>query len=418
MRIRLGGLWRQPDFMKFWTGQTISIFGSMIGGTAMSFTAILFLQATPFQLGVLRALEIAPAFAAGLFAGAWVDRLRRRPLMIWTDIGRALFLASIPLAALLGGLRIEQVYLVTLVVSVLTIVFNLAYQSYLPTLVGKDHVVEGNSKLSASAAVAEFGGFSLAGWLVQLFTAPVAVLIDAFSFLGSAFSLWLVRAAEPPVEAQEHPDMRREIVEGLRAVLRHPLLRAAALAMTVQSLASGLYGALVVLYMSRGLGFDPGVLGMIWAVGGVSSLAGAALAPRVTAWLGMGRSMVGCLVLSGISSFFIPLAVGVNWLSAALLVAAQLFDGFFVIYDINQVSLRQRVMPERLLGRVNATMSFLGMGAALLGTLLGGALGEWVGVRPTLFLGGAGTLLAALLLALSPLRNEQGGDEADRVKDG
>ena len=194
-----GSLWRHPDFLRLWTGQTISIFGSMIGGTAMSFTAILYLHATPFQLGLLNALGMLPAFLTGLFAGAWVDRLARRPLLIAADIGRALVLATIPLAAALGGLHIEQVYIVTLLVSVLGIVFELAYQSYLPGLVGKERVLEGNSKLSASAAVAEFGGFSLAGWLVQLFSAPIAVLIDALSFIVSVISLAWIRAPEPPV---------------------------------------------------------------------------------------------------------------------------------------------------------------------------------------------------------------------------
>jgi MFS family permease len=404
MRMRLTGLWRHEDFLRLWTGQTISVFGSMIGGTALSFTAILFLKATPLQIGVLNAMQFAPAVAAGLFAGAWVDRLRRRPVMIWADLGRAAILATIPLAAILGLLRIEQVILVALATSILSIFFDLAYQSYLPGLVGKEQVMEGNSKLSASAAVAEFGGFSLAGWLVQAFSAPMAVLIDALSFVISAVSLGIIRAPEPAIVAEDQPDMRREILEGLRGVQQHPLLRASALAILIQNLTGSMYGALVVLYMSRGLGFNPGVLGMIWAVGGISSLAAATFATRITRHLGAGKAMVGGLAVFGITMLLAPLASGASLLSAALLILAQLGDGFFVIYEINQVSLRQRIADERMLGRVNATMRFGGLAAALIGTLLGGWLGQMLGLRPVLFAAALGTILAAGVLALSPIQ--------------
>ena len=234
MRLKLTGLWRHADFLRLWAGQTISVFGSMIGGTALSFTAILFLQATPFQLGVLSAMQIVPALLAGLFAGAWVDRLRRRPLLIGADIGRALVLASLPLSALLGMLHIGQVYGVALLVSILTIIFDVSYQAYLPALVGKDELVEGNSKLSASAAVAEFGGFSIAGWLVQALTAPFAILIDAVSFGVSAITLGLIRSREAEVIPAEHPDMFSEIGDGLQAVRQNALLRAMAAAVFIE----------------------------------------------------------------------------------------------------------------------------------------------------------------------------------------
>ena len=403
MRLKLTGLWRHADFLRLWFGQTISVFGSMIGGAALSFTAILFLKATPFQLGVLNAMQIVPALLAGLFAGAWVDRLRRRPLLIGADIGRALVLASLPLSALLGMLHIGQVYVVALLVSILTIIFDVAYQAYLPGLVGKDELVEGNSKLSASAAVAEFGGFSIAGWLVQALTAPFAILIDAASFGVSAITLGLIRSREAEVIPAEHPDMYREIGDGLQAVRQHVLLRAIAAAVFVEGLAGGIFGALVVLYMSRGLGFNPGILTMIWAVGGVSAFAGAALAPRLTRRIGPGRLMIAGLVVFGISSMFIPRASGATLLSAIFLIIAQTGDGFFTVYEINRVSLVQGLVVERLLGRVNATMRFLALAAALLGSLLGGLLGETLGVRTTLVMGACGTLLAAL--ALSPLRS-------------
>jgi hypothetical protein len=261
-----GSLWRNSDFLKLWSGQTISVFGSRIGSTAMSFTAVLFLGATPFQMAFLSSMQLVPGFLAGLFAGAWVDRVRRTPMMIAVDISRPVILGTIPLAALLGILHIEQLYLVALVVGILTIIFELAYQAYLPGLVGKRHVVEGNSKLSASAAVSEFAGFNLGGWLVHIFTAPFAIVIDAISFLASAVSLQLIRSDEMIEPTQESPNMLREIREGLRVVYQHPLLRSSALVFTVASLSAGTFGALVVLYMGRELGFDPGILEMIWAV--------------------------------------------------------------------------------------------------------------------------------------------------------
>jgi MFS family permease len=398
------GLWKNPDFMKLWTGQSISVFGSMVGGTAMTFVAILVLKATPFQMGLLNTLELLPAFLIGLAAGAWVDRLHRRPFLIAADFGRALVLATIPAAALFGRLTILQVYGVTVIVSILTIFFDVAYQSFLPVLVSKNELVEGNSKLSASAAVAEVGGFGLGGWLVQLLTAPFAILIDAGSFIISAVLVGQILTREAEIVPEETPNLRSEIVAGLREVWQQPILRACALVILIHVLSNSLYGALVVLYMSRGLGFQPGILGMTWAVGGVSSFLGAMFAPRVAGRLGLGRAMTIGLLCYGIAGLFVPLAVGANWVSVVLLVLAQLGDGFYIVYEINLVSLRQTITPGRLLGRVNGTMQFIVMGAGLVGSLLGGWMGEVVGVRLVLLIGAAGTLLGAAYLALSPVR--------------
>ena len=413
MKLRLRrpewtGLWRHTDFLRLWSGQTFSVFGSMIGGTAMSFTAILFLRATPFQMGVLSAMQILPAFLTGLVAGAWVDRLARRPLMIAADVARALVLLSVPVAAFMGVLRVEQLYGVALLVSVLSLLFDVAYQSYLPGLVSKDLVLDGNSKLSASASVAEFGGFSIAGWLVQLFSGPYAVLVDAFSFVVSAVTLGAIRAREPVRDPEQQPNLRREILEGLAVVRQNPLLRASALAVLLRELMGNMYGAQVVLYMSQGLGFDPGVLGMIWAVGGFSSFIGAVLVRRVSRWLGAGSAMGLGVAGYAVSMLLIPMATGAGWLSALLLICQQLGDGFFVVYDVNQLSMQQAVVEEQLLGRVNATFRFLALGGSLAGALLGGLLGEFIGVRAVLAIGGLGVLLVGLGMLLSPLRAYQG----------
>ncbi len=407
---RPGGLWRHPDFMRLWTGQTISVFGSLIGGTALQFTAILFLQASAFQMGLLAAASIAPGFASGLVAGVWVDRLRRRPLLIAADAGRALALATIPLAAALGRLTIEQLYVVAFLNSILTMVFDVAYQSYVPSLVGRNDLLEGNSKLSASASVAEVGGFGIAGWLVQLLSGPTTILIDACSFVVSALSLGAIRTREPaPAPTHADATVLRDIGDGLFAVWQHPLLRILAGATLLLNFCGhGIYGSLVVLFVSRELGFGPGLLGMTWGVGGISALVGAMLALPLTRRLGAGRAMVLGLLLGSITGFFIPFARGTTLLAVILMILAQLGDGADTVYQINQLSLRQALTPERLLGRVNASMQFVGQGAALLGALAGGLLGDLIGVRSTLLVGASGSLLAAVLLALSPLRRVAG----------
>jgi MFS family permease len=185
----------------------------------------LLLHATPFELGILFAASIVPGFLAGLIAGAWVDRLPRRPILIWADIGRAILLTTIPISAVLGRLRIEQLYAVNFLLSILTVFFDVAYQSYLPSLLARAELVEGNSRLSAGASIAEFGGFAFAGWLVQLFTAPVTILIDAISFVTSAVSVSLIQVPEQMANQEAQANLRREITEGLRALLRDAILR-------------------------------------------------------------------------------------------------------------------------------------------------------------------------------------------------
>jgi MFS family permease len=405
LRRHLTGLWRNGGFMRLWIGQTISVGGSMIGKTAMSFTAILLLHATPFQLGLLFAVGLVPGFLTGLIAGAWVDRLCRRPILIWADIGRAVLLVTIPLAAFLGLLRIEQLYVVSFLVSILTTFFEVAYLSYLPSLINRAELLEANSKLSASASIAEAGGFAAAGWLVQLFTAPITILIDAISFVISAISVWLIRVPEQAAANDVQPNLRREIAQGLSALLQNGVLRMTAACTISQEFFVGIYGALVVLYMARDLGFAPGILGTIWALGGISSFIGAVAAGPATKRFGTGPAMVAGCLLSGMAMGFVPLAQGTTLTAALFLILQQLLgDCATTIYQINQVSLRQAITQKRLLGRVNASAQVLGLGATLAGSLLGGLLGEIIGVRTMLFVSAFGTVFSALWLLLSPVR--------------
>ena len=393
--------------MTFWAGQTISVFGSVVGIAAMGFTAIA-LHATAVQMSLLSAARLAAGFLVGLPAGAWIDRLRRRPILIGADIGRALLLATIPVAAIFGRLRMEQLYAVTFLVSILTVFFDIAYHSWLPSLTGRARLIEGNSKLAASASAAEVGGFAIAGWLVGHFTAPVALLTDAASFAVSAGSLALIGAPEPQPQPSPEPDMFSEINEGVRTILHHPLLRAMAACTLTKEFFGGMFGTLVLLYLARDLGFAPAILGSIFAVGGVSSLVGASSAASLTKRFGTGPAMIGGLATFGAALFLVPLAGDRTVFAAILLILQQLGgDCGATVYQITTTTVRQSVTPDRLLGRVNAGTQILTLGATLAGSLVGGFMGDSIGVRTTLLIGASGLILSTLWLIFSPVRRKR-----------
>ena len=407
MPSRFAGLWRHPEFMKLWIGQTISEFGSIITRDALPLVAVLTLSATPAQMGVLAALGSAPALALGLPAGAWVDRLRRRPIMIVTDLASAVLLASVPIAWLLGVLRIEQLYVVAALAGALALFFDVAYTSYLPSLVEREHIVEGNSKLSASESVAEIGGSAVAGGLVQVFSAPITMCIDAASFLVSAVSLGLIRKKEPqPAPSEQQPNLRREMVEGLRLQFGHPMLRALAGGATTSTFFGSFYGALYGLYAIRELNIGPAVLGLLIASGGIGSFLGALLAGSVVKRFGLGSMLVWSRALAGALNVFIPLAAGQPlFVAVTFMFIAQIAgDMVSTVYSIHALSLRQAITPDRLLGRINAGMEFLRGGVATIGVLAGGFLGETIGVRPAVWVAALGALPACLWLIFSPIR--------------
>jgi MFS family permease len=398
--MRFSGLWRHPDFMKLWAGQTISVFGSLITTFALPVVAILTLHASPLQITLLSAAEYAPGLVVSFFAGAWVDRLRRRPILIAADVGRAALLATIPAAALLGVLRIEQLYVVALLVSVLAVFFDVAYRSYLPSLVKREELLEGNSKLGASASVAEVAGFGLGGVLVQTLTAPVTMLFDALSFLVSAGSLAIIRQQEPaPAPSDEQSNAWRDIMQGIRLLVSNPILRASAATSGTFNLFRNMVGVVIMLFFLRELNLQPIVLGPLSALGGVSAFVGALLAERLTRRWGVGRTLPGGLLITGLMTFLVPLAGG-----PLLLVLGLLGDGAATIYEINQLSLLQAITPDRLQGRINASHRFIEWAAMLVGLLVGGVLGQWIGLRPTLFVASAGITLSGLWLVFSPVR--------------
>jgi MFS family permease len=407
-RFRSGprSLWRNPDFLKLWTGETISQFGTQVTLLGLPLIAILLLKANAFQVGLLGTVEFLPFILLGLPAGAWVDRLRRRPILITGDIGRALSLASIPIAYELGRLTLPQLYVVAFVNGVLTVFFDVAYQAFLPSIVERDQLVEGNSKLEGSRATAQLAGPGLAGGLIQLISAPLAIIADGVSFLGSALFVFLIRRAEPPVEV--HPEgkqkFRKEIAEGLRYVLGNPLLRAIAACTSSANLFAQIGFSVLILYAVRRLDLTPGAIGIIFAVGNVGALLGALSGSRIAKRLGVGPAIILSAILFGPPSILIPLAP--SSFPYPYLIAALFISSFFnVIYNVNQVGLRQAITPLRMQGRMNATMRFMVWGTIPIGAFLGGVLGNTIGLRPTLWVSAIGSFLPFLPVLFSPVRS-------------
>jgi Na+/melibiose symporter-like transporter len=401
------GLWSHKDFVRLWSAETISLFGSLITRTALPFAAILTLDASAFQIALLGISEMTPAFLLSLFAGAWVDRLPRRPIMIVSDLARAVLVMTVPIAALFGALRMEQLYVIAALVSIFTTFFDVAYQAYLPSLVGSDELVEGNSKLAASAAVSEAAAFSSGGWLVQLLSAPGAMVIDALTFLASAYFVHRIEAPEPPAKpAEERQHIRTEISDGVRFLLTEPILRSIAISNVILNFGFRVYGVVFLLFVTQELGFRPGALGVIFAIGGISSLAGAVFAQKVTLWLGLGPAMISGLIITGAGQGIVAFATGVTAFSVILLIAQQLVgDAWPTVYIVDEISLRQAVAPADVLGRVNGSMRVLEFGAMLIGAILGGWLGTNVGLRFTVVFASMVMALGGLWLARTPVRH-------------
>jgi len=401
------GLLRDHDFRQLFVADTISQIGTQVTVIALPLVAIVALDASPFQVGLLVTCEFLAFLLIGLPAGAWVDRLRRRNVLITGDIGRAVALGSIPLAWWAGVLTIWQLYLVALLTGIFTVFFDVAYQSYLPHLVGRDNLVEGNAKLEAVRGVNQIGGPTVAGLLIQALTAPVAVAIDAVSFLGSAVFVGLIRKREPAPERQPDAHLRREIMEGLRFVVRNKLLLAIAMTTGTSNFFAQVYYTMMIILLADILRLPAGVIGVVFSVSALGALAGALSATKVARVFGQGPTIWLSLAVTAPFGLLIAAAQR-GWLLWAAAVAMAVSWAGSVIYNITQVSFRQGLTPERLLGRMNATMRFLVWGTIPVGAFVGGVLGEWIGVRPALWLGAIAMCFSFLPAFLSPLRRMRG----------
>ncbi len=392
-------------FALLWTGQTVSSFGSHITGLGLPIAALLLFHATPAQMGLLTALGAFPGLLLGLFIGAWVDRLPRRPVLIAADLGRALLLALLPLLAAFGWLHLAWLYVITVLVGLFTVAFEVASLAFLPALLAPVDLSIGNSRLGTSDSLAEIAGPPLAGLLIQWLTAPLAILLDALSFLCSAFCVGQIRVSAPghPADA-ESTQLWREMREGLREFLRNPILRALGGYIGTHMFFGGAFAALYLLYAMQLFASDPFAYSILVACGGAGALLGSFGASWCARRSGPGRVLIAAALCFGLLSFCTPLASGPRPLVFALMALSQFFgDAGFAVYSINEISLRQKIVPTRLPGRVSAIMHILSNGTMPLGALLAGLLSELIGVRLTLLVGASGIFLASSWLLFSPL---------------
>jgi MFS family permease len=402
---RTPSLFRNRDFMRLWAAESVSQLGSQVSLLALPLLAIGTLHASTFTVGALRAVEFAPFLLVGLPAGVIVDRRRRRPVLMTGDVGRAIVLFSIPVAWWLGWLTLAQLFVVVFLTGVLTVLFDVAYQSYLPSLVERDQLADGNGKLEISRS----------GVLVQLVGAPVAIVADAVSFVLSAFGVLLIRGTERPVEAphlDDRPTMRAEIGEGLRYVLGHPALRAIAGCTATSNYFSAMFDAVLIVYLVRGLHYSAGLIGVVFMVANIGFLASAAASGRIGRRFRLGSRIWVSILVCQVGVFataFSPRVHAFPWIVGGMV----LFAAGGTIYNISQVSYRQAITPHRMLGRMNATMRFMVWGTMPLGSLTGGLLGTVIGLRPTLMISAIGGLLSVLWVLVAPVRTLDGAPEAE-----
>ena len=400
-----GSLNRNPDFLRLWGAEGVSQLGSQITAIALPLVAATTLQATPLEFGVLAAASWLPYLVFGLAAGVWVDRLRRKPVMVATDVLRAAALLAVPAAAATGRMSVAVLVATAFVVGSLTVFFNVAYVAYLPTLVGRSGLVEGNAKLEATASAAQIVGPAMAGTLIGAVSAPFALLFNAGTFVLSALGIGAIRAPEPPpVPAGERLGWRREVGDGLRVVAGNPTLRALTLVDATVSVGGFAFLAIYILYMVENLRLSADQIGFVLATGGAGALLGAWGAGRLRTRLGIGPAIVLSMLAFGLTGLLVPLAVLAPRFALPLVVASEFLQwAAIVAHAVNAVSLRQAIAPERMQGRVNGTMRFVSNGLKPVGSLAGGVLGGVIGLPLTLVVGEVGMLPAVGWYLTSPV---------------
>jgi MFS family permease len=400
---RPGGLFRHRDFRQLWIADLLSQFGNRINYLAVPLLAATTLQASAFEVAMLRTLQMLAYLVIGLQVGAWCDRLRCRPTLIITDLGRAVVFGSIPVAAAFGLLTLWHLFAVVTLAGVLAVFFEVAHQTYLPRLIDRNQLVDGNARLQANLSVSAVAAPSVAGYLVQYFGGQIAIGVNALSFLWSAAWLRRIRFHESIPARAERVPLRTDIRDGLRFVFRHPILRLFAETTTVVSLSQSFQLAIAMVFLLREVHLPPGAIGLISTTGLVGAVVGAMFARRWGAWLGEARMIWVCGVLLGVGYGLVPLTAP-GWTVAWYPIGSFLSAFSVTVGNILQVSFTQAAAPEHLRGRVTATMRFLVFGTTPLGSLLAGVVASTAGLRPTLWVSAAGMALAAVRLVWSPLR--------------
>jgi MFS family permease len=395
---------RQPEFLKLWAGQTISVFGDAITILALPLVAVLTLDASAAQMGLLTAAGLAPHLLFSLGAGVWVDRRsHRRRLLVAADLGRALLLATVPLAAAFDVLTLEQLFVVTFAVGALTVLFDVSYSSLFVLIVPTRDVVDANSKLSISRSASYIGGPPLAGALVELFTAPFALGVDAVSFVASALFIRRIQVEEQPLE-RDGNGIRAQLAVGFRFLFGHPILRAGLLCTATVNFFNFAFHAIFVLFATEELGVSPGLLGAVLGAGAVGAALGAVVAPAVQRRIGIGPTYMLGAILFPLPLVLVPLADGPLWLISVLLFISEFGAGVGVmLFDVSGNSLQLVLTPQRLRARTVGSHRTINYGVRPLGALLGGFLGSAIGLRPTLWIATVGAALSILWLVFSPV---------------
>jgi MFS family permease len=404
-----GALWTHAGFMRLWAAQTVSSFGARITREGLAFASVLTIDARPWQLGILAALALGPGLLVGFVAGGFVDRSRKRHIMIGSDLARTAVLATVPVAAWLHLLTMNQLYVVALAMGALSVLFNIADRAYLPHLIAREQLLEGNTKLSTTDSLAEIGGPALAGSLVQALTAPFAIAVNAGTYLFSAIFLVLIREREDlGEEHKKRGTLTSDLRDGFAAYLGNPLIRPLMLMAGLNPMFGGVFSALYIIFAIRTLGLHPWLLGLIIGAGGVAALMGTWMSPWLVGRFGIGRTIVFGYLVAGLSAICVPLAAAPTWFAVAMLTTAQLFgDSFAVAGMIPSSSLQQSVIPRRLLGRAGAAMSVASSAPAVLGAIMGGIAGSLLSPRLALTLAAVGIAATPLLGVFSPLRRLQ-----------
>lgn len=398
-----GSLWRDRNFLTMWGGQAFAQFGAQISELAIPVLAVLLLGAGAFEVGVLNAANVAAFLVVGLPAGVWIDRLRKRRVMIVADLVRAAALASVPLLWVTGLLQLWQLIIVAGVVGVASVFFDVSYQSIVPALVRPRQIAEANGKLQATYELANIAGPGVGGWLIGLITAPLAMIATAGTYLLSVVALVLTRDHEERRAPDDHGPILREIGEGLRFVFTEPLLRRIVGTTSVSNFFNTISMTLLPLLLLRELGFTPQAMGIVISLGSVGGLLGAVTTPRIVRLIGEARAIPVSAIGFSVVGLLVPLAALVPAVAFPLLVA-QFFVGTFtaLLYNITQVTFRQRITPARLLGRMNASVRFFVWGVMPIAALLAGVLGAGLGVVPTLWIAACGQLCAAAFVVTGP----------------
>ena len=397
------GLWAHADFLKLWSAQTISQAGSQVTQLGLPFAAVVVLKASALQVSLLGTAAIMPFVLFALPAGVWVDRLRRRPLMILADFGRVAVLASIPLAYAFGALRLGQLYAVEFTAGVLTVLFDVSYLAYLPSLVSREELAGGNAKLETTRAVAQTAGPGLAGGLIGLVGAPAAITADAVSFGLSGALISLIRRPEHVAPRAGREPLAHELWEGLRYVFGQRYLRALTICAGTWNLFSSIGFGIFIVFAVRKLHLSAPLIGTIFMVGSLGGALGAAFSARISRRLGLGATIVWPGIASSVFWVLIPLAhrsTAIPFLIAGILGASALG----MLFNVNQLTLRQSITPERLQGRMNPIVRFMYWSPQALGFALGGVLAAQIGLRGALWVSVAGATAAMTPLAFTAVR--------------